>query len=340
MDDVLSTAAVPRAERLAYWTDMICNVYVQLGCDPGRSGAAADDFEGRIECHALPRLELSVVRADAQRVLRTPLHIARASDDYFLVSIQTAGRGIISQDGRDAVLSTGDFALYDSTRPYQLQFDDKFEQIVLKLPGERLRGEVRDTQRLTATTVSGLEGAGHLLIGMIRTLRDDIGTLQPASALAVANGVVSILVAGLQTLPAAREPGLTNLSAYHLARLKALIDTRLSDPDLSVAALAAEVGLSVGHVHRLFQTEALPPAQYIWRRRLDACGRDLLDPSLAGRSVSEIAFGRGFNDAAHFSRAFRARFDCSPSEWRRQRGEHRRAISPATSTANGSSFAR
>ena len=33
----------------------------------------------------------------------------------------------------------GDFALYDSTRPYQLLFDDDFEQIVLKLPGERLR---------------------------------------------------------------------------------------------------------------------------------------------------------------------------------------------------------
>jgi AraC-like DNA-binding protein len=32
--------------------------------------------------------------------------------------------------------------------------------------------------------------------------------------------------------------------------------------------------------------------------------------------VSEIAYGRGFNDAAHFSRAFRDRFDCSPREWR------------------------
>jgi len=32
--------------------------------------------------------------------------------------------------------------------------------------------------------------------------------------------------------------------------------------------------------------------------------------------VSEIAFGLGFNDAAHFSRAFRVRFGASPREWR------------------------
>ena len=66
---------------------------------------------------------------------RTPALIARASEDYFLVSIQTQGRGVVSQDGRDAVLAPGDFALYDSTRPYQLTFDGPFQQFVLKLPG-------------------------------------------------------------------------------------------------------------------------------------------------------------------------------------------------------------
>ena len=49
--------------------------------------------------------------------------------------------------------------------------------------------------------------------------------------------------------------------------------------------------------------------------------RDLLEPRLAGRPVAEIAYGRGFNDAAHFSRAFRERFGCSPREWRQQRAQ-------------------
>ena len=85
-------------------------------------------------------------------------------------------------------------------------------------------------------------------------------------------------------------------------------------------AIAAELGLSAGHVHRLFKGEAAPLAHYIWSRRLEACSRDLLDPRLAGRSVGEIAYSRGFNDAAHFSRSFRERFGCSPREWRQHGG--------------------
>lgn len=318
MNPLLSTEAVARDQRLAYWTDMICKVYVQLECDPVRAGEAGD-FEGSIRQHSLPSLDVSVVTSSAQKVVRTPSHIAHASDDCFLVSIQSRGQGVVRQDGRDAVLTAGDFALYDSTRPYELRFDDAFEQIVLKLPGERLRSELRDTEALTATTVSGRAGAGHLLLGMIRTLREDIDTLQPASALAVANGVQSILVAGLQTLPAAQSPSLSSLTAYHLARVKRSIDAQLADPSLSVGSLAAELSVSVSHIHRVFKSEPLTPAQYIWERRLEACSRDLLEPRLAGKPVGEIAYGRGFNDAAHFSRAFRERFGCSPREWRQQR---------------------
>ena len=321
MSQTISTDAVAGPQRLAYWTDMICNVYVQLGCDPV-PGARVGHFDGHIRQHSLPGLDLSIVTSCAQKVMRTPAHIARADGDYFLVSIQARGRGVVRQDGRDAQLAPGDFALYDSTRPYQLLFDDDFEQIVLKLPGERLRSELRDTERLTATTVSGREGAGHLMLAMLRTLREDIDMLQPASAFAVANGVRSILVAGLQTLPAARTAGVSQLTAYHLARVKRRIDERLADPALNVASLAAELGLSASQLHRIFRNEPLTPAQTIWEKRLDAASRDLLEPRLAGRSVAEIAYAWGFSDAAHFSRAFRDRFGRSPREWRQQRSLH------------------
>jgi AraC family transcriptional activator of tynA and feaB len=34
------------------------------------------------------------------------------------------------------------------------------------------------------------------------------------------------------------------------------------------------------------------------------------------RHISEIAYAWGFNDLSHFNRAFRQRFDMTPSEWR------------------------
>lgn len=312
MTVLLNTDSVPPRKRLAYWTDMICNTYVQLECD----SIQCDRFAGSINSQSMPGLDLSVVASGAQKVRRTPRQIARANDDYFLVSIQTHGQGVLRQDGRDALLSPGDFALYDSTRAYELHFDGDFQQIVLKLPGEQLRSAVRDTEKLTATTVSGRAGAGHLMIGMIKTLWEDIDALEPASAVAVAGGVLNILVAGLQTLPASKCRGVSSLTSFHLARIRSEIDSRLRNPALTVGDVARDLGISVGHIHRLFRQEATTPAQYIWSRRLEMCSRDLVDPRRAGHSISEIAFSWGFNDAAHFSRSFRNRFGVPPREWR------------------------
>jgi AraC-like DNA-binding protein len=314
MSQTLSTDLVAPRDRLGYWVDMICQTYVELECDV-RAGAP---FEGSIVSHSLPGLDMSVVRSRAQRVMRTPSVISRASHDYFIVSLQTKGRGVISQDGRDAAMSPGDFAIYDSTRPYTLSFGEDFEEIVLKLRGDQLRSLVRGTENLTATTVSGRTGAGHLMASICHTLRDEVDTLSMSSSAAIASAVVNVLVGGLQSLPACHKVDPTSLNAYHLGRIKRCIDDRLRDPTLKIESVAGHLGMSVGHLHRLFKDEPLSPAQYLLSRRLEACERELLDPRRARASVAEIAFSWGFNDAAHFSRTFREHFNCSPREWRRQ----------------------
>src|ERR1700752_4380233 len=100
MSQVLTTDSVAPDQRLAYWVDLICQTYVQLGCEAVRDGP----FDGSIRTDHLPGLDLSVVNSGPQRVLRTPLEIARSTDDYFIVSIQTRGRALISQDGRTAAM--------------------------------------------------------------------------------------------------------------------------------------------------------------------------------------------------------------------------------------------
>jgi AraC-like DNA-binding protein len=319
MQKLLTTRDVEPSQRSAYWTDMVCGTYVQLACDPAPAARAKPgDFWGQIAVAELAALQLTQVSANAQRVDRTAMNIARDSEDYFLVSIQTKGRGAVMQDGRVAALAPGDFALYDSTRPYTLRFDEDFQQYVLKLPGPVLRTALRDTQRLTATVVSGQRGAGHLMINMISTLAADIDTLATESAVAVADSVTSILIAGLSALPAALERPVTHLNAYQIERIKATVVARLRDPGLTVAAVAAELKMSSSTLHRTWAGQACSLSDWIWAQRLDCAKRDLCNPAMAARRVSEIAFHWGFNDAAHFSRAFRARFACAPSALRAQ----------------------
>ncbi len=314
MPKLLSTSDVEPSQRRAFWSDMVCGTYVQLECDPLASDHAA--FSGRITVAELAELQLTQVQAHAQLVRRSTASIARDHDDYFLVSMQTEGRGRIEQDGRIAHLEPGDFALYDSTRPYTLRFDDDFSQIVLKLPGRVLRSALKNTERLTASTVRGERGAGHLLINMVSTLARDIDTLAAPSAAAVAEGVTHILVAGLSTLPAAHTPEPTRMQTYQVERIKACIRARLRDPALTVASVAMALSMSPSSLHRAWAGAPCSVSDWIWCQRLDGAKADLCSPGHSASSVSQIAFAWGFNDAAHFSRAFRARFNCTPRQMR------------------------
>lgn len=313
MHKLWSTDAVDEADRLSYWVEAVCESYVQLECD---APARDRPFRGDIALDQLATLGLSRVTAAPQHVRRTPAKIATATEDYFLVSIQCKGRGTVMQDGRAAELRPGDFALYDSTRPYELVFREDFQQFVLRLPGSALRGRLRDTETLTARRVRGDRGAGHLMISMIRSLADGIDTLEAGSVAAVAESVENILVAGLSALPGAADPLVSRLTALQRDRIKAYAMERIRDPRLSVGEIAAHMRVSQSTVHRAFAREPCSLHAWIWSRRLEGARRDICDPALIHRSLSEIAFGWGFNDAAHFSRAFRARFACSPRELR------------------------
>src|SRR6186997_983917 len=106
--------------------------------------------------------------------------------------------------------------------------------------------------------------------------------------------------------------------AEYQKRLHAVIEyiDRHLDEDLDLATLANVASFSPFHFHRLFRAlmgEAL--GDYVRRRRLEIAGVRLL--SQEGVSVLNIALGVGFGSAEAFTRAFRARFDCSPTEWRK-----------------------
>ncbi|MBS0436120.1 MAG: helix-turn-helix domain-containing protein [Proteobacteria bacterium] len=131
--------------------------------------------------------------------------------------------------------------------------------------------------------------------------------------------LLSLVAAGLGTLQGAPRVESSALKAYHLERIRRYIDEHLHEPNLTVEVVALQLGMSVSHLHRLFASEPQSPAQYLWNRRMERCSRDLLDPRLAARPVSEIGYRWGFNDAAHFSRSFRERFGCPPREWRQRK---------------------
>jgi AraC-like DNA-binding protein len=108
----------------------------------------------------------------------------------------------------------------------------------------------------------------------------------------------------------------TSRGAAHLLAAKEYIAAHLGDPDLCVDAVARTLGVTPRHLNRAFAAEQTTVARYIVARRLDRARADLAAPALAGYRISDIAFRWGFSSQAHFSRLFRARFGCSPTELR------------------------
>jgi AraC-like DNA-binding protein len=85
------------------------------------------------------------------------------------------------------------------------------------------------------------------------------------------------------------------------------------------------MGLSRSVLYRLFR-DGGGIAFYIREQRLRRCFADLVSERGRDLQVAKIAWQWGFTDSAHFSRLFRDRFGCSPSDaragalaaWRRE----------------------
>jgi AraC family transcriptional regulator len=99
-----------------------------------------------------------------------------------------------------------------------------------------------------------------------------------------------------------------------LARVKELLHDRALAP-LRLCEIAAEVGVHAGHLSREFRRYfGIVPGEYMRRLRIDHAARQLAD---SDAPIAEIACGSGFNDHAHFARAFRRATGLSPREHRR-----------------------
>ncbi|MFC6884592.1 MULTISPECIES: helix-turn-helix domain-containing protein [Actinomadura] len=94
------------------------------------------------------------------------------------------------------------------------------------------------------------------------------------------------------------------------------IESRLDDPGLTPASIALAHHVSVRQLYRLFQARGDTVSRYVRTRRLERCRRELRDPFLATQRISAIAARWGYPDAAAFSRAFRAAYGVSPSDYR------------------------
>ncbi|TWF80397.1 AraC-like DNA-binding protein [Pseudonocardia hierapolitana] len=286
-------------------------------------------FRARCAIHTLGAVEAAILSyggspaltaGEARRTAGYPDQL----DAYEIKFSIACEQFVVTQDGRQAELRPGDFAIVDMTRPSSAMASGRGPKRVvsLTLPRGTLPLPQSEVAKLTAVPVSGRHGTAALVSTLLRQITTDAAAYDPAEATPVSTAVIDLIAttfaARLDRRPALPPDAQRNML---LRRIYAHIDQHLGDPGLSPTAIAAAHHISLRQLHKFFEPEPHTVAEWIRRRRLDRCRRDLTDPALATRSIGAIAARWGFADATNFHRLFRAAHGTPPGAYRRLMSE-------------------
>lgn len=108
-------------------------------------------------------------------------------------------------------------------------------------------------------------------------------------------------------------PEIVNEDEKFLFSINKYIDERLEDSDLSIEALSKAMYVSRGTLYtKVLSLTGETPVEYIRTQKLNRA-MTLLEKS--DMKISQIAYAVGFSNPNYFARAFRAKYNVSPSEF-------------------------
>ncbi|MFB6894115.1 helix-turn-helix domain-containing protein [Kitasatospora sp. NPDC056327] len=311
----VTTASVPDGEKAAYLGGAVSRTLVPVEVRP----LTGRPFDGRLVSHRLGHVRVSTLEADAARVSRTAALIARAprSEPQVGVGVQVCGRAVLQQDGRRAEVPPGGLVLYDTARPYSVDYPERFRTHLFHLPRRLLGVPEQELREVAATAVGPADGYGPVLLPFLDTLAASAHSYSAPVGERLAGSVAELLsglVADLAHGRAAEEPD--SAGTQLVGRIRGYIDRHLAEPQLGPERIAQAHHISVRYLHRLFEGEDVTVSRLIQQRRLEECARELARRSRTAPTVSAVAQRWGFVNPAHFSRTFRAAYGVPPREWR------------------------
>ena len=254
VDVAFDTGQVDPPERLPAWRELVNRVFLPLdiaplAASPGRPGAFGAAVTGS------DRGELRVwrVRATPLSAVRAVRHIRSSGCDDYLLGLHVSGTAVGAQDDRQVTLGPGDFALFDSARPYRIAFRGPgvFEHVIFQVPRASLEARGRAVGTQTALRVPAASRAGRLASPYLRTLAQD----EPPAQAFIDTGLD--LAASALRATAGPDPG----RPAPAGELKRYALAHLGDPALSPRAVARAGYLSVRQLHRLFAREGVSLTQ-------------------------------------------------------------------------------
>ena len=314
-----NTRGIKPSGRFAAWRE---NIGVVFDVSP-HDTKPQERFFARIDSFLLDGIAINHCQLGAQQFARSPERIARDGIDHYQLHVFLRGSVEMMCGQRALSAGKGAFVVLDHADTFSSKTTD-YEILNIFIPRRRLAPLLTAPDSAHGHVFDATTGVGQLLHDYIVSLCCVSRDLKLADAPAAAQALVDLAALAMNAtrIDEPHPPQLVD----HALLLKAqvFIKDNLTMPALGPQMVAQAVGVSRARLYRLFEPCG-GVAAYIREMRLRRAFTDIASPSHLHRRITDIAYGWGFSDAAHFSRCFRSRFGVSPSDIRAEAAVERAA---------------
>lgn len=252
--------------------------------------------------------DVSFSSTGVQLVTRSPAEIRNDPRDDFLLMLVDEGHGTFLQNERECALHPGDIVLWHQARPWRLTMTESVRVAPVSIPYALIASRIKTTDGLIARAVHEDSKMGALAASVLRQILQ-LGSVNGPEALTLSTSATDILSTAMEyELGCSPQP--SNRQVDRLNGVKKYILANLHDVNLDLERIAKAQNIAPRTLNRLFIAEGSTPIRWLWKQRLAASYRALLQGD--NHQVTTVAFNHGFNDSSHFSRAFKKEFGRSP----------------------------
>jgi AraC-like DNA-binding protein len=242
-------------------------------------------------------------------------------DDDVVLAIVERGTDEVSRHSRVALMADNDGVAANGAPASVVEsatsiIDYRFSRNLL-LP------HVADLDELVARPIAKNDPALRLLVSYAAVLNDQ-GELAAAELRRAVSAHMHELAAVLLSGRREAQPA-DGLRAARLKAVKEEILQRITQNGLAVGEIARSQQISERYLRQLFAGEGTTFTDFVREARLLRAYQMLTDPAQYFRPINAIAYESGFGDLSYFNRAFRQRYNMTPSDAREESRRERRS---------------
>lgn len=262
-------------------------------------------------------LLVSDLDASFATVNRTHHHVQfDTRGDYIIGTMLNGARSFIRQDGREAIRDVGQAILYTNGATIEATHDVPVKYRGLTIPAKLLAERVPNFENLVLRPLDPTPALHYLqgyLSFLVNSEAEQMTALNDSVSGHLLDLVVLVLGAGGETADLAKARG---LRAVRLREAIKEIERRAFDPAFSTDTLSKALGISRRYLNEILFESGTTFTERVLELRLQRARAMFASPACDRMKVVDIAYECGFSDISYFNRRFRARFGCSPVQFR------------------------